>query len=411
MALTDGHQNTIKPTRHCPGCGRLATDKPYCPECGSAIEAPTSASAATSEQPRTISSRPPDTAPLAGVGSRSRLVLVALAVALGLAAAAAAAIVILLSGSGSDQGSVYRQKLSSALAPVVAANRTLSTALQSVDGSQTTITTAQNATSQAQSAVIAAHGAVTVLTVPRSDSTLSQQAQQALVQENGYMQAVSSTLSNPVGQSASQLRTLATGTQSALVPLDSVAPGASSSLTGTDNLLSWVAGANATAQRQNAAAQSNAIQQAAASGSHTTVVQVPETSNQPTSNPPAGGGYVTPSGGAVPGSWSPGAAAYASGVGTPYSWTGGQDCDQNIFAGGSTSCSFANNIFEVVAAASHYANVIPGSITAYDPGSNTTDTLTCTQYWGNDNQDDLQCITADGVGTAFPVWAANAYYN
>ena len=81
------------------------------------------------------------------------------------------------------------------------------------------------------------------------------------------------------------------------------------------------------------------------------------------------GGYVTPSGDPVPGTWSLGAATFASGVGTPYAWSGGQNCDQNIFAGDSTSCSFANNIFMVVAAASHYNNVIPGSITAYSPAT------------------------------------------
>jgi hypothetical protein len=189
-----------------------------------------------------------------------------------------------------------------------------------------------------------------------------------------------------------------------------VAPGAASSLSGTDNLLSWVTGANASAQRQSAAAQSQALQQAAASGSHTTVIQMPPTNNPSTSNAPASG-YVTPSGDAVPGSWSTGAASDASGVGTPYSWSGGQSCDQNIFAGNGTSCAFANNIFEVVAAASHYDNLTPGSISAYDPDSGTTDAVTCTEYWGTDNQDDLQCITTDGAGTAFPLSAANSYYN
>ena len=119
---------------------------------------------------------------------------------------------------------------------------------------------------------------------------------------------------------------------------------------------------------------------------------------------------MTPSGDPVPGSWSDSPAAYASGVGTPYAWHAGQDCDQNIFAGTNTSCAFANNVFMVVAAASHYDNVITGSITAYSPTTGTTYSLTCTKYWGNDNQDDLQCITADGTGAAFTVWAVNAYY-
>ena len=113
----------------------------------------------------------------------------------------------------------------------------------------------------------------------------------------------------------------------------------------------------------------------------------------------------------MPGTWSLGAATFASGVGTPYRWSGGQNCDQNIFAGDSTSCSFATDVFMVVAAASHYNNLIPGSITAYSPATHATYSLSCTQYWGTDNQTDLQCITAHGAGSAFPVWAANVYYN
>ncbi len=112
----------------------------------------------------------------------------------------------------------------------------------------------------------------------------------------------------------------------------------------------------------------------------------------------------------MPGSWGVGGAAFASGVGPPYPWSGGQSCDQNIFAGGGTPCSFANNIFMVVAAPSHYSSVIPSSITALNPADGTSYGLTCTEYFGTDNQTDVQCITAAGAGTSFPVWAANVYY-
>jgi hypothetical protein len=119
---------------------------------------------------------------------------------------------------------------------------------------------------------------------------------------------------------------------------------------------------------------------------------------------------VTPSGDPVPGSWSTSQATYASGVGTPYPWSTGQACDQNVLAGPDTSCAFAANVFKVVAAASHYGYVVPGSITASSPATGTTYALTCTEYWGRDNQDDVQCITDAGSGAAFPVWAADAYY-
>jgi hypothetical protein len=95
-------------------------------------------------------------------------------------------------------------------------------------------------------------------------------------------------------------------------------------------------------------------------------------------------------------------------MGTPYAWAAGQNCDQNIFAGG-TPWPFADNIFMVVAA-SHYSNVIPSSITALNPADGTNCGLSCTEYTGTDSQTDVQCITASGAGTSFPVWAANVYY-
>ena len=75
----------------------------------------------------------------------------------------------------------------------------------------------RHAAAQAQSAVTAARGAVAVLTVPSSQQQLSEQVQQALTDEGGYLQAVSGTLSSPGGQSASQLQTLATSAESSLV--------------------------------------------------------------------------------------------------------------------------------------------------------------------------------------------------
>ena len=129
-----------------------------------------------------------------------------------------------------------------------------------------------------------------------------------------------------------------------------------------------------------------------------------------TSGSPAPSQYVTPSGNPVPGSWNTSAATYASGVGTPYHWSSGQACYQTVFAGTNTSCPFANNVFMVIAAARHYDDLVPGSITAYSPVTNATYALTCTEYQGRDNQDDVQCITSNGTGAAFPVWAANAYY-
>jgi len=124
---------------------------------------------------------------------------------------------------------------------------------------------------------------------------------------------------------------------------------------------------------------------------------------------PAQSAYVTPSGSPVPGTWYGDSATFDQGTGTPYAWSSVQQCDQNIVAGGGGTCSFANNIFMVVAAADHYANFLPGTITALNPADGTSDTVTCAEYTATDGNADLQCVTAVGAGTAFPVWAANVY--
>ena len=251
MALIDEHETASKHARYCPDCGHLATGMHFCPGCGHAIDPPTSASQTTAEQTWIIPPRPAAAPP--ADASRSRFaVLIVLAVALVLAGIAAGAI-ILLSSSSSDQNGVYRQKLSSAVGPVVAANNTLSRSLQALHGGNTQA--AKNTTSTAQQTLVAARGAVAVLTVPRASAQLSQQTQQALTEENGYLQSVSATLATPTGNSAPGLQSLASSTASAFVPLASVAPGGQVSLYGTDALVKWAQGRAAAQKRQDAVAQ------------------------------------------------------------------------------------------------------------------------------------------------------------
>ena len=195
---------------------------------------------------------PPKFPPQEPPKSHRRIALIAAVGALSLAVLALAGILVLSNSHPSAKrtpaSAIYQQKLSTALAPLVTANQTLSSALEGIDGSPHSITVAQSATTQTQEALSAVRGAVAILPVPASQAGLQQQTQQALTQENGYLQGVSSTLSDPIGQSASALRTLATNTQTAFVSIASVAPGASTSITGTDNLLNWVAGAQAAAK-------------------------------------------------------------------------------------------------------------------------------------------------------------------
>jgi hypothetical protein len=221
------------------------------------------------------------------------------------AVAVAFAAVILLSGGSTNAGAAYRQKLTATLAPVLVANDALSSSLQSLNATNTAA--AQSATSQAQAAIVGARGAVAVLTVPGASTQLSQQTQQALAQESGYLQAVSATLAAPTSSNAAQLQPLASSASSALVPLASVAPGIQDSLTGTDNLNHWVGGAvaqgnreSAAAARATAAAQRRAVAQAAQSGASqgsrgttTIVTPVAPTPVAPTPVTPSSGGFGT----------------------------------------------------------------------------------------------------------------------
>ena len=354
MATIERNVTATKQLRFCPECGHPAGEGRFCSVCGHSLDS-------FSEPPAGKHSSSP---------ARSRGALIAAGAAVGLAAVAVAAIILLTGGSSSTPTSKpssagYQQKLVSALAPVVAADQKLSGTLTSLDGSPPALKAAQNAVSQAESALVAAHGALAVLTVPSAASTLSQQAQQALTALSGYDQAVSATLSTPVGQNASQLQTLATGAQSALVTITPVVAGAGTSVSGTDNLLGWVNGANSLAQRKSAAAQHRS-QQA----------------------PPAAVQPAAPS--ATP----------------PSSPQGLTACDQNISVNSSTSCSFADNVF------AQYANAVQQAsgplstyVTATSPVTGATYSDSC-QY--NSSTQIVLCSHGSDL-IQFPEWAAAVY--
>src|SRR5437764_287110 len=196
MTVLDETTTSERPPGYCSHCGRPVTDEHYCPECGHPLDAPRTTAEPELEPTRVIPPAP--AGPAAGGRQRSRALMIGIPVTLVTAAAAAVAIIV-ISNSGSSQTSQpsYQQKLASALSPLMSANRNLSSALQSLDGSRKTIGAAQNATTQAQSAVASAQGAINVISAPSSARVLSQQVQQALTQENGYLQAASSTLANP----------------------------------------------------------------------------------------------------------------------------------------------------------------------------------------------------------------------
>lgn len=259
--------------------------------------------------------------------SRARLALIAAAGTLLLAGLTVAAVIVLNgSSSKTTQNAVviYQGKVTTTLAPVVTANQTLTNALQAIDGSQTTLHNAQSVVTGAQSSVTAARGAVAILTVPPSQTTLNQQVQQALTQEAGYLQGVSATLTDPIGQSSSQVRTLAANTQTAFVPIASVAPGAVASIGGVDNFLAWVSGANAAAK--NAAAKAASAAAAAAAQPTTTIIQQPTTAvQQAPSSPPTAST-----------SFSPGDENTSDGFAS--------QCDTTMLIGPDSDCSVAEQV-------------------------------------------------------------------
>jgi hypothetical protein len=203
-----------------------------------------------------------------------------------------------------------------------------------------------------------------VLTTPSADQTLSQQVQQALADESGYVQAGSATLSTPTSPLASQLQTLATSAESSLVPLNMLATGASNSVSGTSNLVFWAHSASTASNHSKA-------------------------SNQNTS-----------------GSDSNASASTGSSYGLPAATPQGlPSCDQNIQGNTSTSCSFADSVFGA------YARDVQGR------GAGSYDVEAFSSATGNDYTDTCSYNTATGLVDCshgsdlvqFPEWAAAVY--
>lgn len=356
MALIEDQEHATNRPRFCPECGHAAGDGTFCPGCGAPLASGVHEYATPPpDQPAQTMAPPPEKH-----DHTTRNVLIAAGV-LGAVAIAVAAIIILTTSSSSSSNNTqasYRAKLTPALAPLIAANQSLSSSLQALDGSKTTVSASQRTTVLTQQALVSTRGAVGVLAAPSSDSTLSQQVQQALTDENGYLQAVSSTLGNP--GTSTQVRALATGAQSALVPLAVVAPGAPSSLTGSDNLISWAQGAAAAA----AAAAAKNAKQASASGNSS-------------------------SGSSGSSSGSSGSSGGSSGGGTV---SGSTDCGGGIIAGPNTSCPFAQNVHEAWLGAPGSTNTLQ----VYSPVTNQTYTMTCAPAGAG--------ITCSGANNASVSW-------
>ncbi len=348
MALTDEDATTVEQHGFCTSCGEPAGTGRFCANCGSAIPArgmpnePETAvlgtaapSMATPGMATPVNSPlntnstgpggavPPPTftttptmPPADPPRKNSRALLIALG-ALGLVAVAVAVVILTTRSGGATNhnkaaapsaAAVYRSKLRTALTPLINSNKRMSNALGTVNPSNPVVNSAKNAASSTQTAVATARGAVSALTAPGSARTLSQQVQQALDNENGYVQAVVATLANPHSSQAGQLQTLSTSLQSALVPIDPVVSGASSSISGTNSLTSWANGASAR-ERKAAAKHRHHSSGSSSSGSS-------------------------------------GSSSSSSSGASSDPYANGEDCGNGVYAGPNTSCPFAENVYQ-----------------------------------------------------------------
>ena len=370
MATTDDHYTATEHAHFCTNCGTETGSARFCPDCGtptsSGDEAPAvappvtdtaqqlTANTTTPSEATTTTEFPSQPAPAQkatgtfgtfppppsvptrtgadGGAHRSRVALIVAGAALGLAAIAVAVIILATGGSNgsTNPSTAYHQKLTTALGPVVTANNALSSSLRDLSGANTT--PAKSALSQAEQAVTAARGAVAVLSVPPAAAQLSQQVQQALTQENGYLQAVGATLSTQSQGNISQVRPLGTSASSSLVPLDVVTPGIGASLNGSDQLISWANGRVAAAAK---AAKKKAAKKPATSSS------------------------------------SSGSSSSSNST----SVSQGTDCGGGLNAGPDTSCPFAENVQQ----AWYQAPAGVDTLQVFSPVTDQVYTMTCTQ--------------------------------
>lgn len=314
-------------------------------------------------EPPQLNGSPPASSPRS---RRRQLPWILAGVALIAAMAAIATIVALNGGSNKrapsvSPASVYHAMLTATLTPIVSGNENLSKALQAIDGSKSTIRVAMDAAQNAQSVTVAARGAVAVLSVPLSQQTLSQQAAQALTQEAGYVNAVVATLNDPNNKVAGSIQSLASGVNSAFVPLSNVAAGGPASVFGVDNFLSWVGGATRPKPTPPVVITPSP----------------PVTTTVPITTPDPGGSLTA--------------------------------CDQNISANGNTICGLAENVF---VAYWNSGNTVDGwgntTVTAQSPVDNGFYTFDCSTD-GSTVNCSATGRTGNPLFVTFPMEAVRVY--
>jgi hypothetical protein len=253
-----------------------------------------------------------------------------------LVAVAVVLVVVLITSSGESNktpsaGTAYKQQVAKVFGPVLGANQQVSAALAAVRGTQPN--DARLAVRQAQQATTAATGALGALPVSPGQQSLAGAGHQVLDREVAYLAAVAAVLNHPTVAGASQLQTLSSNLTSALSAAGPTIAGQQQTVSGVDRLTAWARTTSRTLQRRAAAKRAKARAKARS-------------------------GSGSGSGAAAP-------------VTNPYS--NGNNCGDGVYAGPSTSCSFALNVRDAY-------NDAPGataSVRVYSPVTNRTYTMSC----------------------------------
>jgi hypothetical protein len=343
----------------CPECGEPTDGAKFCANCGH--EMATAPRPASGPPPRLDpNGGPPNSSSPSGSGGASRRRMLLLIAGGAIAVAAVAVAVIVLSNGGGSKkhqtaveapqqtspALAYQSQVVKALTPLVTANQSLSTALVALDGSKQATNHAKTAATQAATAISSARGGISVLTAPAAAGNLPGQVQQVLTADNGYLQAVGSTLQSPTVSGASQLDGLATGAQSAFDGISTIIPAAGSSVSGSNNLGNWARGA---ARPRKPKAQSS-------SSSSSSTPAAPAPAPAPTPAAP------TPS---------------------------GMDCGGGLIAGFATTCAFSVN----VQSAWDEAPGETATVNAYSPATGRTYTEFCGPW--DSNSSFIFCTDSD----------------
>jgi hypothetical protein len=386
---TDGHLRDDP--NFCKSCGAPLAGGRFCPECGEPIaavddelrvpdtieefeapdedlttpaEAPVrgepAVEASTEVHPPYESPVPPApvapaaTDPVPRRGNKRALIAGLLIGVIAIAGAVVAVLTFVSKDDGPSADTVYRQKIASAMGPVLGANRQASDALAHLRGKKVKsarATDARIAVSRAQRAITLATGAVGALSVPAGSEQLGRDTRQVLDREHAYYAGVARVLAQPVTSATGGVQESASDLTSSLSVAGPTVAGTQPTVSGTTRLVNW-AGAIRKAYNKHKASTSN------------------QSGNNPSSNNTGGSGKQA----------SPQPASRH----TP--------CGSGVFAGPNTSCAFALNVHRAWLDAPGTTN----TVRVFSPVTGETYTMSCSPSGSG-----ISCSGANNASVTF----------